>query len=1744
MIQLNVGRWCFNLRDYPKPLLNIIGLSLTGRLAFASRKADWLEPSRLTVYEVLILVLLPTGQQDYLVEPGPPWPSLTIVRHMTPNKFFYDFSADMRELAVCYGSNWEPTFAWLNLRLDDIRRTSQDPSKPPLGWWDRIRLNYHGRLGFTCERMIWLYPTSLDPYNSVEFFTWQWSHVAVTWHPGQIDIRGDLDVFFRTASKYDGVCPLLRLPNLLFRVDIDWLSHGNQYDHLSVKSVNPARLASISSAMPHDSFKQFRGNRLNLRTTFLLQEVHADMRPRCFLYTNVLKLFDRLKMCLTRVSRPIRKGAVFSCIKPKKPLFGQLLQHIEVVLQLPSLDITYWVSYARRMGLHIQTGEISCSGCFQLHVEGESEVPLSPSLPSILSLPPSVFILLPRDTLHYRRGLCRRPLTSWSCLKASAAALDCRIWLQHSNTQTAIEFLGSTVASRLSGAEERPESALVAEFDLPQDYRGTTVFPPNTEFIIVSLVRFERACPVTLPFDCNVRVRIPRGCESANSSVAGTREESVTCPNTVPLSERKVSVTASLEENPAARRRLSRFALTHEDLQPVNRVEVREFRMRWNEENRNLVYSMMNMYNHAQTLKRNLSAQALKSISLQPGVSSEHGAMVARTGGPQFRGVPEADEADGFRLPSPWRATPTSPEESEGVVCSRSQSPTYPQRSGLQQYGGGSGDGCGSTPHVVDTAAAGLDGGSLCEQGLATPPTRLTDIPMLAQLVEEAETAKFYAYCEEEPKQSDVIGQLQGISLCAASQVLSRKWHVELTNSQVMLKPTELSGYLIVSAAKARLDLLEHPPVWRDARLLAKFSLVGQMDCMQYYATVGQLDASTPDQWLSTADVSDWSHLGTEFSQDALSGRPEVVGSGHAVGGIVNAACDSSPSDGDHGGGGGGSVATSAAKRPIQLQRMVGRCACQFFYVTYNPVDPASLPPLQMVPPLPLEETEIMQNPEGANTFTLLHRTLNMCTNSMQYNMVFDIVNDLLLYVEPQQKERSERNRVGLSLLDEPQLKAAILRDQESLRSMVNYQRQSERELWSMLREVDQKLQGLSMAGRPAAQTNYRCPPGVAVESAGAALLARFDAGELPPALAHDLAHILQVFLPSSGPFLAFEESINQLKASIVEMNSLLSQSIAYYQQLRVQSQRKRLQFAMSVHEETTGRGLHSPVSSLSRADCGSDTPSAATALQDAVGSVQPPAEIVRRDEVCFEHAHWRMTENDGQIGLADVELRGYIYARTHRRDDSGSHWCELGWVRVSSLAPNSFYKEVLVPDTSSDHYTGGPVLRIYCTQRPPVGAIAVCEVMEISIAPFVLQVSKQFYNLMMPFFFPDRASDANATTGERTTEDSASGALPSHPSKTDLTPVSTDRVLTRPEKLPDVADADSSDSFNVHRRERSRKNLPRLLPSSSSDISHYSYGSGSRFSRFRGRKDRLDVPVSAASPDNHPTMGIEIGQADLTVDDVLSPHGEGVELVIHQDSSSIATASLPPSHSSFTDRIPRPLSDKAGSAAPSSTAAAADRPRGQFSTPSSAQEVLASSSSAVGFGGQSVKAAPTIIAPLDAVEVMRKRARSNRSFLYIKIPSFPIRLSYKGDKQKNLADCTRFELNVPMLEFQNQLWTWLDFFNEVKTRVRRQLIKEAIKKKLTPRPRLPFLTASFSGGTSKPNEESRSSASHSHASHQLSPPHRFSTITASGQQRPTLSEEAKRAQQVQEMLLGRHAQQEQPKSRRKFGVVFKRTQQ
>ncbi len=39
----------------------------------------------------------------------------------------------------------------------------------------------------------------------------------------------------------------------------------------------------------------------------------------------------------------------------------------------------------------------------------------------------------------------------------------------------------------------------------------------------------------------------------------------------------------------------------------------------------------------------------------------------------------------------------------------------------------------------------------------------------------------------------------------------------------------------------------------------------------------------------------------------------------------------------------------------------------------------------------------------------------------------------------------------------------------------------------------------------------------------------------------------------------------------------------------------------------------------------------------------QQEAELQRRYEVCFKYAEWRMTEEDGQIGISDILLKNFL---------------------------------------------------------------------------------------------------------------------------------------------------------------------------------------------------------------------------------------------------------------------------------------------------------------------------------------------------------------------------------------------------------------------------------------------------------------------------------------------------------------------
>jgi len=59
------------------------------------------------------------------------------------------------------------------------------------------------------------------------------------------------------------------------------------------------------------------------------------------------------------------------------------------------------------------------------------------------------------------------------------------------------------------------------------------------------------------------------------------------------------------------------------------------------------------------------------------------------------------------------------------------------------------------------------------------------------------------------------------------------------------------------------------------------------------------------------------------------------------------------------------------------------------------------------------------------------------------------------------------------------------------------------------------------------------------------------------------------------------------------------------------------------------------------------------------------------------------------------------------------------------------------------------------------------------------------------------------------------------------------------------------------------------------------------------------------------------------------------------------------------------------------------------------------------------------------------------------------VRVSYKGEKDKNLEDVHNFLLTVPTLEYHNMTMTWLDLLLAMKNDTKRVLLSQAIKQKL-----------------------------------------------------------------------------------------------
>ncbi|XP_026329557.1 protein KIAA0100 [Hyposmocoma kahamanoa] len=1105
----------------------------------------------------------PRAVRTVLIDQGSPWGEQELERSMMPLKWYYDLCCEMYEYSYSFGPCWEPVIAHCNLAFDQVSRPSLDPSAP-LAWWDKVRLLMHGRLTANCAKFTCLLHVSLDPYNTTEEMEVTWTDLVLDWTNGKLGFLGELNVFVRTASKYDD-CRVLRVPSLRLSVKLGWQCVGDPRDHHAVAPCAPTRLPEYSSNQEHDSYRAFRSQSLDLHLSMDTKPMDHD-GPDLLLFGSTLRWFESLKLILSGITRPTRRGRVFNNVRPRKPQLSRHYRNVSVSLTLHNLQVCYWSSSSKQRGIEMLGARVTCGSKHRL-------------------------ILVPTTD-----GLIRRPRANWTTVYMNCDLNDAQIWLKTpaQNLDDKLTVNGDSESLGLDGEFKDNEN----------------------------------------PIDSN--------------SVA---MEKCYC-----LSVRRVSYGREASGGTAPA--------------PTHRLAVHDLRGAWTKLNRDLAFALIDTYIKTQQLKKNLSTKALKEEE-KPATSPKH-----------------QRESDVVSPPPSASTQGSGPGAgAEGMLLA------------LVAEAGG------EAPVVFSDELGGAD----AEQTAHAPHPR------------------------------HVLDDDNAHTACL----------IELVNSQVVLKGCETRGYVILCAARAEVRQ-------RVRKAPAATAWSGALSAMQYYATVSAGDKDQLDeniQWVSVEEIEErWASA--EIS--TLPDVPRLVGSGHSAGGVI-----------------GRTVGPSADAGLAQLQRIVSRCAMEFYYISH-------------------EEAETTrsggacwaQTQEPYDSFTLMHHDLDVCTNSLQYAMLLDVVNNVVLHVEPERRrtlERRARMRFQLQLHQDQDPRHLIHQLQTQVRESLARLRRLEKEYYL-------KKRSLVM--------------------------------DDPVAIAE---------------LTALDDQVNECKETVWSLGEELDAMVRAWRE----------------------------------------------ACQQARGPAPAPRSAYapphRYNEICFKSARWRLTDADGQLGIADLLLTNFLYTKTSRSDDSVEHQLEVGYVRVTNLLPNEPFPEVLVPQAPSGR---APVarraaLRVFCRDRPPVGGISVKEHFEVNIVPIRIGLTKKFFNTMLKFCFPERDPDS-IEDGDEEEGTLKAGA-------------STASLVTAGSKKTKKKGKDSNSNFYVK----------------------------------RDKKDKDDV------------------------------------------------------------------------------------------------------------------------------EKMKERAEKNKLFIYIKIPEVPVRVSYKGSKEKNLEDVRDIPLVLPTLEYHNVTWTWLDLLLATKTDTRREILSQTIRQKL-----------------------------------------------------------------------------------------------
>lgn len=122
----------------------------------------------------------------------------------------------------------------------------------------------------------------------------------------------------------------------------------------------------MSFLQVHDSFRAFRSQNVNLRIVLETKPVFNQSPtnldcPMLVLFGSTLRWFENLKLILSGVTRPTRRGKIFNNVRPRKIQLSRHYKKVHLLMGLHKFQVCYWMSFAMQRGCELSGEKLSSS---------------------------------------------------------------------------------------------------------------------------------------------------------------------------------------------------------------------------------------------------------------------------------------------------------------------------------------------------------------------------------------------------------------------------------------------------------------------------------------------------------------------------------------------------------------------------------------------------------------------------------------------------------------------------------------------------------------------------------------------------------------------------------------------------------------------------------------------------------------------------------------------------------------------------------------------------------------------------------------------------------------------------------------------------------------------------------------------------------------------------------------------------------------------------------------------------------------------------------------------------------------------------------------------------------------------------------------------------------------------------------------------------------------------------------------